>query len=193
MRDVTVVTGVPGVGASRVCQQARSRLGERYRLLNVGDIMLERAVSRGLVEDRDDLATLPRREIRLLQRRAGEYVAEVARSQAVILNTHLAVATAHGFLPGLPDDVLADVAPDRFVLVEADPATVAQRREAVDHREYREQGRRAVDLHQDLNRAAAMTHAVATNSPVRLVENEASVEDAAADLAAVVSEGDPSR
>ena len=192
--DVTVVSGVPGVGASRVCQEARSRLGEGYTLLNFGDVMLERAVARDrdLGADRDDLATLPRREIRVLQRRAAEFVAATARSQAVILDTHLAVATAHGFLTGMPDAVLADVDPARFVLVEADPETVADRRESVDHREYREQGLRAIDFHRDLNRAAAMTHSVATDAPVRLVENTGPVEEAAADLVAIVSEADPS-
>lgn len=192
--DVTVVSGVPGVGASRVCQETRSRLGDGYTLLNFGDVMLERAVARDreLVADRDDLATLPRREIRLLQRRAAEYVAATARSQSVILDTHLAVATAHGFLTGMPDAVLADVHPARFVLVEADPETVADRRESVDHREYREQGLQAIDFHQDLNRAAAMTHSVATNAPVRLVENTGPVGDAAGDLVAIVSEADPS-
>ncbi len=191
--DVTVASGVPGVGASRVCQEARSQLGEGYTLLNFGDVMLERAVARNQdVAGRDDLATLPRREIRLLQRRAAEFVASTARSQSVILNTHLAVATAHGFLTGMPDAVLADVDPARFVLVEADPETVADRRESVDHREYREQGPRAIDFHQDLNRAAAMTHAVATDAPVRLVENTGPVENAATDLVAIVSEADPS-
>jgi adenylate kinase len=191
--DVTVVSGVPGVGASRVCQEARSRLGEGYTLLNFGDVMLERAVARNQdVAGRDDLATLPRRETRLLQRRAAEFVASTARSQSVILNTHLAVATAHGFLTGMPDAVLADVDPARFVLVEADPETVADRRESVDHREYREQGPRAIDFHQDLNRAAAMTHAVTTDAPVRLVGNTGPVEDAATDLVAIVSEADPS-
>ncbi|MEF8906736.1 MAG: adenylate kinase [Haloarculaceae archaeon] len=192
--DVTVVSGVPGVGSSRVCQEARSRLGEGYTLLNFGDVMLERAVAgdREFVADRDDLATLPRREIRLLQRRAAEFVATTARGESVILNTHLAVATAHGFLTGMPDAVLADIDPARFVLVEADPETVADRRESVDYREYREQGPWAIDFHQDLNRAAAMAHSVATGAPVRLVENTEAVEDAAADLVAIVSEADPS-
>jgi len=193
MRDVTVVSGVPGVGASEVCQTARAQLGEGYRLLNFGDVMLERAVTRGTVQSRDDLATLPQRELRLLQRRAGEYVASVAEGPSVVLNTHLAVATAHGFLPGLPPAVRADVDPARYVLVEADPATIGERREQVQYREYREQGTRAIDVHQDLNRAAAMYHAAETGAPVRLVENEGAVSDAAEDLAAIVSQADPSR
>jgi adenylate kinase len=191
--DVTVVTGVPGVGASRVCREARNRLGDGYELLNFGDVMLETAASRGLVESRDELATLPRRETRLLQRRAAEYVAERARGRAVLLDTHLAVATVHGYLPGLPPAALADVDPDRFVLVEAAPATVAERRESVGTREYRDRGPRAIDLHQDLNRAAAMHHAAETGAPVRLVENEDDPGTAGQRLAAVVEGGDRSR
>jgi adenylate kinase len=191
--DLTVVTGVPGVGASRVCREARSRLGEGYELLNFGDVMLERAASRGLVGSRDDLATLSRRETRLLQRRAAEYVGDRARGRAVLLDTHLAVATVHGYLPGLPAAALADVDPDRFVLVEADPATVAERRETVGTREYRESGPRSIDLHQDLNRAAAMGYALETGAPVRLVENEGDPGTAGERLAGLVERGDRSR
>lgn len=189
--DTTVVSGVPGVGASEVCRLARQQLGEEYTLLNVGDIMLEEAIAQGLVTERGDLGTLSRRDLYLLQRRAGEFIASKARSNAVLVNTHFAVATAHGFLPGLRPEVLEDVDPTRLVLVEAAPETIADRREAVDYREYREQGVRSIDLHQDLNRAAAMHHAVTAGCPVRLVENEGAPADAAATLRTVVTEGDP--
>lgn len=188
--DVTVVSGVPGVGASRVCREARDRLADAYELLNFGDVMLERAASRGLVETRDDLAALSRRETRLLQRRAAEYVAQRARGRPVLLDTHLAVATVHGYLPGLPDVALAEIDPDRFVLVEADPGTVAERRRGVETRVYRSSGPRAIDFHQDLNRAAAMAHAVETGAPVRLVENEADPGTAGERLADIVERGD---
>ncbi|MDZ7731020.1 MAG: AAA family ATPase [Natrialbaceae archaeon] len=77
--DVTIVTGVPGVGTSHVSREARRSLEDGYELLNFGDIMLEQAVAQGLVTDRDDLASLSRRDIRLLQRRSGEFVATRAR------------------------------------------------------------------------------------------------------------------
>lgn len=189
--DATVISGVPGVGASEVCRLARQQLGEEYTLLNVGDIMLEEAIAQGLVTERGDLGTLSRRDLYLLQRRAGEFIASKARSNAVLVSTHFAVATAHGFLPGLRPEVLDDIDPTRLVLVEAAPETIADRREAVDYREYREQGVRSIDLHQDLDRAAAMHHAVTAGCPVRLVENEGAPEDAAATLRTVVTEGDP--
>jgi adenylate kinase len=191
MIDTTVISGVPGVGASEVCRHARQQLGDRYKLLNFGDVMLEEAIARGLVSERADLGTLSRQEIRRLQRRAGEFVASKARTNAVLVNTHFAVATAHGFLPGLHAEVLADVDPTRLVLVEADAATIADRRRAVDYREYREQGVRAIDLHQDLNRAGAIHHAFETGCPVRLVENETAPEEAAETLTRIVTEGDP--
>ena len=189
--DATVISSVPGVGASEVCRRARQQLGGEYQLLNFGDIMLEEAVTRQLVTDRADLGRLSRREIYLLQRRAGEFVASKARANAVLVNTHFAVATAHGFVPGLRPEVLDDVDPTRLVLVEAAPETISERRDAVDHREYREQGVRSIDLHQTLNRAAAMNHSLTAGCPVRLVENEGAPADAAETLRAIVTEGDP--
>jgi adenylate kinase len=189
--DTTVISGVPGVGASEICRLARQHLGERYTLLNFGDVMLEEAINQGLVSERADLGTLSRRAIRRLQRRAGEFVASTARTNAVLVNTHFAVATAHGFLPGLRAEVLADIDPTRLVLVEADAETIADRRQTVDYREYREQGVRAIDLHQDLNRTAAMHHALETGCPVRLVENETAPDEAAETLTRIVTEGDP--
>ncbi|MEF8780133.1 MAG: adenylate kinase [Haloferacaceae archaeon] len=190
--DLTVISGVPGVGASQVCQTARTELGDGYELINFGDVMLEEAAARGLAEGRDDLATLTQRDLRLLQRRAAEYVAGRSRGRAVLLNTHLAVATAHGYLPGLPEPLLSDVDPNRYVLIEAEPETIAERRDEVSYRSYRESGVRSIAFHQDLIRSAAMSYAIQTGAPVRLVENESSADTAAADLVAIVSEGDPS-
>ncbi len=191
MIDTTVISGVPGVGASEVCRLARQQLGDAYKLLNFGDVMLEEAIAQELVSRRADLGTLSRQEIHRLQRRAGEFIASAARTNAVLVNTHFAVATAHGFLPGLRAEVLADLDPTRLVLVEANAETIADRRQTVDHREYREQGVRAIDLHQDLNRAAAMHHVLDTGCPVRLVENETTPDEAAETLARIVTEGDP--
>jgi adenylate kinase len=183
---VTVVSGVPGVGVSRVCQLARRDLDEGYRLVNVGDVMLEAALERGLTTDRDGLGRLPAREQRLLQRRAAEEVARRARESNLLVSTHLVVRTEHGFLPGFDATTLADVAPDRFVVVDAESATVAARRDDADHRRYGPEDEHSIAFQQQLQAAAAANYAISTGAPVRYLRNEDDPADAAAELVAVV-------
>lgn len=181
---LTLLSGVPGVGLSSIAQEARRRLDD-YRLINFGDVMLEEAAVQDLATSRDELSELSRRETLRLQRRAGEYVADHSHGTNVLLTTHLAVETGAGYLLGLPDDVLRDVSPDRFVLVEATTETILDRRD-VSSREYGNGSPVTVEFEQDLNRAAAIQYAAQINVPIQLVENEGDVEDAAAGLVDVL-------
>jgi len=180
---VTLVSGVPGVGASAVCEAARRELDDGYELVNFGDVMLEQAAARGLATDRSELPALSLRETRRLQRRAAEYVADRAEVRELLLTTYLAAETDQGYLPGLPESALADVSPDRFVLVEAAPAAVLDRRSEAPRAYETSPTEREVAFQQDLNRAAAVSYAMETGAPIRLLENNGSVNDAAERLA----------
>lgn len=162
---VTVVAGVRGVGVSSVCTETRRELSDEFELINFGDVMLEQAAARGMAVERSALGALSTREIERLQRRAGEYVADRS-SPELLVSTHLAVETADGLLPGLPDPVLQDVSPDRFVLIEAEPATIAARRSD-------ERSTSRLSFQQDLSRSAAMEYAVQAGVPIERVENDA--------------------
>jgi adenylate kinase len=184
--SVTVVSGIPGVGVSRVCQLARRELDEGYHLVNVGDVMLEAALERGLTTDRDELGRLPAREQRLLQRRAAEEIARRARESNLLVSTHLVVRTEHGFLPGFDATTLADVDPDRFVVVDADAAQIAARRDDAEHRRYGAEDEATIGFQQQLQAAAATNYAISTGAPVQYLRNETDPADAAAELVAVV-------
>lgn len=186
--SVTLVSGVPGVGLSTLAGRARRNLEGDYELINFGDAMLEQAAVHDLASSRDELASLSRRETLRLQRRAGEYVADRGEEAAVVLTTHLAVQTDAGYLPGLPDAVLHDVAPGRFVLVEAAPETIRERRGEAD-RSYEPASVRAIEFEQDLNRIAAFEYAVTADAPIQLVENEGDLDAAAAELASSLAAG----
>jgi adenylate kinase len=182
---LAVVSGVPGVGSSRVTERAVGSLDERYELINFGDVMLEEALGSGFdVTSRDDLGTLTPRETRHLQRRAAEYVATLADhpERYVVLNTHLVVHTSAGFLPGLPPEVLADLDPDTFVLVEADPEIVQERRAGNDYRSYDVDDRLGIEFQQSMSRTAAFAYSTSLNVPICLVENVDEVDSAAARL-----------
>jgi adenylate kinase len=184
--SVTVVSGVPGVGSSRVTEAAVASLDERFELLNSGDVMLEEALGGGRnVESRDDLSELSPTELRRLQRRMGEYVAAIDADPDthVVLNTHLVVSTAAGFVPGLPPEVLRELDPAAFVLVEASPDLVRERRSGSDYRSYRVGDRLGIEFQQSMSRTAAFTYSTAVGAPVALVENTDDVESAAVQLA----------
>ncbi|MFW6318322.1 MAG: adenylate kinase [Halorubrum sp.] len=179
---VTLVSGVTGVGLSSVCQAVRRGLGDEYKLINFGDVMLEQAATIGITTERGDLRELSQRQTRRLQRRAGEFVADEARSADILLSTHLAVETSAGYIQGLPAEVLHDVSPTAFVLVEANPETILERRRESD-RAVGEATERRISFEQDLNRSAALQYARDQNAPVRFIENEGSIEEAAERMA----------
>jgi adenylate kinase len=180
--SVTLVSGVPGVGLTSISERARRQLDEDYKLINFGDVMLEHAATRDWATRRSELGSLTRRQTRRLQRRAGEFVADSAETAEILLTTHMAVETDAGYLHGFPDAVLRDVNPGQFVLVEAAPATIFERREEAD-RAYGDTTVRTIEFEQDVNRTAAFDDAVTVDAPVRHVENEGDIDEAAAAVA----------
>lgn len=174
---VTLVSGVTGVGLTSICQRVRRQLDDDYLLLNFGDVMLEQAMTQDIAVDRDGLSSLSYRRTQRLQRRAGEYVADQAEEKNILLSTHLAVNTDAGYIHGLPEGVLRDVAPSTFVLVEAAPDTIIERRDDSD-RDTHQATEREIEFEQDLNRTAALEYARQQNAPIQFVENEGSVTEA---------------
>lgn len=182
----TLVSGVPGVGSTRIIEKARKRLEDSYRVVNFGDVMLEEAAARGLASNRDEIAKLSLHDQALLQRRAGEYIREVGMESELIVDTHFVLHTVHGFIPGLPEPVLRDVNPDRLVLVEAEPETIVERREGGEYRDYPQETEATVGFHQQLNQVAAMTYSTHTSAPILRVSNDGDVNDAAERLVSIL-------
>jgi adenylate kinase len=183
---LTLISGVTGVGLTSICQRVRRQLDDDYLLLNFGDVMLEQAMAQDVTADRDELSSLSHRQTQRLQRRAGEYVADRAATKDVILSTHLAVKLDVGYVHGLPDGVLRDIAPSAFVLVEAAPETILDRRGETD-RETGTATPREIEFEQDLNRTAALEYARERDAPIRFVENEGSVTEAVAEVVETLS------
>ena len=185
---ITVVSGVTGVGMSSICQTARRNLSDEYTLINFGDSMLEQAAAHDITTNRDELSSLSHRSIRRLQRRAGEFVADRAEADHVLLATHLAVDTDKGFIDGLPDDVLGEISPDRFVVIEADPALIVDRRDRSD-RNIEPTSPRTIEFEQHLNRSAALEYARDRNAPIEFIENSGQVGEAATELLEILDSG----
>lgn len=166
---VVVVAGIPGSGSTTVLSKALVDLD--YVHVNYGDVMLEIAKGKGLVEDRDAIRKLSPDTQKEVQREAAKSIRERAEESNIIVDTHCTIKTPKGFLPGLPSWVLEELKPDQFVLIEADGDEILLRRIA-DTTRIRDTEKLAdIDLHQQMNRAVSMAYAAQTGATVQLIQN----------------------
>ncbi len=186
-RNAVIVTGIPGVGKTTVIDTAVAMVKEKHNeevaVLNFGTAMLEVALERNLVKDRDEMRRLPTAVQREIQKLAGEAIAKRAESMRVIVDTHTLIQTPNGFLIGLPEWVARAISPKTIVLVEADSADIAKRRSDDPTRARDAQMVEEIETHQLMCRSAAVAAATLTGATVRIIKNrQGKVEEAAREL-----------
>ena len=161
-----VITGVPGVGKTTVMNAAAEE--KKLKVVVFGTVMFEEAQRKFGLKSRDEMRKLPPDQQRVIQRKAGETIAKMGD---VIVDTHCTVKTPKGYLPGLPLWVLEALKPDAIVLVEASPKEIHGRRAKDATRERDPDTVEAIDLHQQINRAASMAYATLSGATVKIVYN----------------------
>jgi len=166
---VVVIAGIPGSGSTTVLTKALEELD--YVHVNYGDVMLEIAMDDRLVEDRDSLRKLSPDLQKEVQKNAAQSIRDKSEQSNIIVDTHCTIKTPSGFLPGLPKWVLDQLKPDMFVLMEADGDEILKRRISDTTRVRDSERLKDINLHQEMNRAAAMTYAVLTGATVKIIEN----------------------
>ncbi len=176
MGRVIVVTGIPGTGKTTVCNEAL-KLAEQTRkkiqAVNYGSIMVELSRKRGKSLHRDELRrsgltfqrNLQAEAAKIISKKTGEVYGDL------IVDTHMSIKTANGYLAGLPFHVLQLLNPDMFVLVEAEPHEVLSRR-------FRDKTRKRDKVLEDeimeetlFSRLMAVACAVLTGASVKIVKN----------------------
>jgi adenylate kinase len=178
LKQVVVVTGIPGSGKTTICNLAKEiaekQKGKSIAIINFGTVMVELLEKRGEAMHRDFLRKSDLGFQRKLQREAAETISRrISNSEGiVIIDTHMSVKTSKGFLPGLPQHVLEALNPTLFVLVEA-PAEQILSRRIKDVSRLRDKVVEE-DIRQELlfSRLMAGSCAVLTGAPVKIVINE---------------------
>lgn len=105
-----------------------------------------------------------------------------------IIETHAALKTKQGYLPGLPKDFLESVDPDVYVIIEANADEIFVRR-LLDKERKREHDKTTKDVQTNLDttRYFASTFAAVSHSPLFIVENkEKRADDAAQEIVDVL-------
>jgi adenylate kinase len=183
---VIVVTGIPGTGKTTVCNEAlklAEQTRKRIQAVNYGSIMVELSRKRGNSLHRDELRRSGLTFQRNLQVEAAKIISKKTGEVEgdLIVDTHMSIKTANGYLAGLPFHVLQLLNPDIFVLVEAEPHEVLSRR-------FRDRTRKRDKVLEDeimeeilFSRLMAVACAVLTGASVKIVRNPAGKQAEAAE------------
>ena len=166
---VVVIAGIPGSGSTTVLNKALESID--YVNVNYGDAMIKIAQDEGVVEDRDSLRKLSPEVQKEIQKKAAKNIRDRAESSNIIVDTHCTIKTPAGFMPGLPKWVLEELQPDIFILVEADNDEILMRRINDKTRTRDMEKISDIGLHQEMNRAAAMSYAILTGATVKIIQN----------------------
>lgn len=171
-----VIAGVAGVGKSSVLDLVSK--SSHYDIVNYGTLMFEMAKELNLVTDRDQLRRLDVDTQVNLQKKAS---AAIGKMENVIIDTHMAIKSPKGYLPGLPEWVVRELKVSKYFLLEAQPELISGRRSRDPARARDEDSVDQIREHQEVGRMYAIAYSVFTGATVSFVENPEGSPAVAAD------------
>jgi adenylate kinase len=164
--QIFLLTGISGVGKGTVIKNARGD----FKHVNFGDVMLATAKTMKLAESRDDLKKLNPKQQEDLQKATVE--ALKAMPGKILVDTHLALESPHGFIAGIPDWIARQLNVKRIIIIEAPSEEIIKRRaKDVSIRARESQSASHLDLQRDMDRMAGMTLSVITGAPLKIITN----------------------
>ncbi len=175
MRTV-VVTGIPGTGKSTVCdlfQRFSKDKGVSVTVINYGTVTQDLLNAEGQRFHRDEMRKSTMESQRLFQRKTAEEISKKKKKieGLVVIDTHMAIKTPQGYMPGLPQHVLSILQPELFVLIEADQREISARRSKDTTRKRDESSKETVQEELQVSRLMAGACTVLTGAPVKIVIN----------------------
>jgi adenylate kinase len=171
MAEVNIVVGLSGVGKGTVLEQAMSISDKKYEIINYGDKMVEIAKDEDLVESRDELKKLSSEENKRVQKLAGEAIVEEAQDQDVIVETHAAIQTPYGYIPGLPEWSVKALDPAKIIMIDADAEEIYERTMEDDSRDREHDEVEEIREYQEVAREMASVGAVLTGAYLTVIQN----------------------
>ena len=126
-----IIFGIGGVGKTSVVNEIINRLP--FERLHWGQIAVDLAKQQNLITDYDQL----RRQNIVIQKKLQAEVATMLADKMnqipeknYLIETHAALKTPQGYLPGLNLEVLQLLKPDIIIVITADPEMVLKRRQS---------------------------------------------------------------
>lgn len=181
MSEVNILVGLSGVGKSTVLEEAMLLSDKDYKVINYGDRMVETAKEEGLVDSRDEMKKLDTSTYKDIQMGAAESIVEDAEDQDVIVDTHAAIKSPYGYIPGLPKWTLENLDPAKIIILDTDAENIFSRSQGDNDREREHDSVDGVRRYQDVAREMAAAGSVLTGAYLQIIQNEEGKAEKAAE------------
>jgi len=182
--SVNIVVGLSGVGKGTVLEEAMMLSDEEYEVVNYGDRMFETAKERGLADHRDEMKNIDTETYKEIQKGAAESIAEDAEDTNIIVETHAAIKSPFGYIPGLPKWVAENLNPDKIIMLDASSEAIYHRSQEADRdRDTEKAGIEGITEYRDTAKQMASAVSVLTGAYFQIIENkDGQAEQAAEEL-----------
>ena len=171
MSNVNIVVGLSGVGKSTVLEEATKLATEDYEIINYGDRMLDLAMEEGLVDSRDEIKEISSEEQKEIQKKAAESIVEDSEDGNVIVDTHAAIQTPHGYLPGLPKWTIENLEPQHLIILDATAEEIYERSTDDEGRNREHESVEGIERYREVAREMASTGSVLTGAYLKVIQN----------------------
>lgn len=175
MKGLVLVTGIPGVGKTAVLnefEKIAKKCKVNASIINYGSIMNSILEDKGKDLNRDEIRKQKMDSQKKIQLKAADIIAKKGRKSIIIVDTHMAINTKAGFLPGLPYDVLRKLNPHLLILIETAPKDILKRRGLDNNRDRDSQSIQEIELGLEWSRYLASACSTLVGIPVKILMNE---------------------
>lgn len=182
MGEVNIIVGLSGVGKGTVLEEAMLLSNRDYKVVNYGDRMLETAKKQGLVDHRDQMKEIDTETYKQIQRDAAKSIAEDAEEKEVIVETHAAIKSPFGYIPGLPKWTLENLEPEKIIMIDAESEVLYKRsQEEGRDRDTAKDSIKGISEYRDIAKQMASAGAVHTGAYFKIIQNKHNQAEKAAE------------
>lgn len=172
-----VIFGIPGVGKTSVVNGLVEKTS--IKNINLGSLLTEIGKELGLIENRDELRKLNFKLQQKIRKATVERIINLHEKYGdILLDTHAAIKTKQGYLPGFDKYMLENLNPDVFIVVWAKPEDIINRRKGDESRDRDADTAEQIADGIRITKQMATTYAVLAGATYSEVENmEGKLED----------------
>ena len=185
---IAVIFGIQGSGKSSVVQEIIKKR-PNFERFYWGGFSTDLAIKNGLVDNIDEIRALPvqvQKKLQLTALKEIQKIVEQNKDKNFIIETHAALKTLQGYMPGLTPEILNKLKPELFVVIETNAKDIYQRRINDTTRNRRhDKSIEEVQLNIDATRWFASNYTISSDATLMIVDNtEGNMEKAVDEIIA---------